>query len=597
MPAPRRPRPFVAGAPITRFTRGRVAPRGVTWFGLGSFWGHMRHLVASAIATEDVDSRDWMTPDDPQELVRLAARALGADASKATLVEALGRDVWIDYVADTGDDVSVSRAVARLVFAEHELPDPDRPGEALVAPRGDVLLFGGDTAYPVATAHEIAARVVRPWNEVLEAAPDPRPRVLLGVAGNHDWYDGLDGFGRMFRRRDDDAAPARVPKRARQLAHAAEFARALFEGKKVDKPRGLALRGYRAVQNASYFALPVAPAFHLLALDRQLRTIDRRQQRFFRDHLAKHPGVAPWIALPDPVHAFGRPSPTGVGMLRSLGLADSPRPLFALSGDVHHYERLREGARLHVTAGGGGAFLHPAPLSREGRLPCDVEFPDARQSRRLLAGVAWKIALGRSGFLPHLGAIALFLPSFGVGLRVFERSGVFVPAPAISAVVITIAYLLLGDVRHRGHRVVVPALVAGAITAAIPALAALGLEHLVARGHAGDALPWVVPATMLVAAFASAYVFGLYLAALTWLGVEEQQAFTALDHPGFKHVVRLRVRADGRGIDGWCVGVVDPLGEGEHAEAVLVDAFTWRPRASEGEGEGEGEGKPAERRA
>jgi hypothetical protein len=24
--------------------------------------------------------------------------------------------------------------------------------------------------------------------------------VLLGIPGNHDWYDGLDGFGRLFRR-------------------------------------------------------------------------------------------------------------------------------------------------------------------------------------------------------------------------------------------------------------------------------------------------------------------------------------------------------------------------------------------------------------
>src|SRR5262245_58273972 len=189
-----------------RFTRGRQSPRGVVWFGLRSFWGHLRHFVAAAIATEDIDSRDWMTPDAPAELSAHVARALGGDASAASLVEALGRDLWIDYVSDTGDDVSVSRAVASLVVQTYELPDPDRPHTFLRAPRGDILLFGGDTAYPVATAQEITNRVLVPFNQALSEHHDGAQRVLLGIPGNHDWYDGLDGFGRMFRRRFEDEA-------------------------------------------------------------------------------------------------------------------------------------------------------------------------------------------------------------------------------------------------------------------------------------------------------------------------------------------------------------------------------------------------------
>ena len=164
-----RPAP-ASGEVRAKFTRGRARPRGVVWFGASSFWGHLRHFVASAIATEDVDSRDWMTADTPHELLARVARELGGDPAASSLVDALGRDVWIDFVADTGDDVSVSRAVARLLFAEYELPDPDRPGATLVAPRGEILLFGGDTAYPVATAQEITNRVIAPWNQVLDDA-------------------------------------------------------------------------------------------------------------------------------------------------------------------------------------------------------------------------------------------------------------------------------------------------------------------------------------------------------------------------------------------------------------------------------------------
>jgi hypothetical protein len=179
----------------------------VVWFGARTFWGHLRHLIASAIATESIDSRDWMTPDEPRALLGRITEVLGGNPLAATLSEAVGRDLYLDFVADTGDDVAVSRAVARLVFAPYELPDPDNPGEYLAAPRGEILLFGGDTAYPVATAQELMNRVIAPWNQVLQSLPqDGRRRVLLGVPGNHDWYDGLDGFCRMFRRRPHSVA-------------------------------------------------------------------------------------------------------------------------------------------------------------------------------------------------------------------------------------------------------------------------------------------------------------------------------------------------------------------------------------------------------
>ncbi|HMJ16256.1 MAG TPA: hypothetical protein VK524_32805, partial [Polyangiaceae bacterium] len=152
---PPRPAPFARGRVYRHFVRGRARPRGIVWFGISSFWGHLRHFVASAIATEDVDSRDWMTPDEPRALAERVARLLGGVAGSGSVTERLGRDVWIDYVADTGDDVSVSRAVAGLIFTPYELPDPEHPGMLLFAPRGDILFFGGDTAYPVATADEI----------------------------------------------------------------------------------------------------------------------------------------------------------------------------------------------------------------------------------------------------------------------------------------------------------------------------------------------------------------------------------------------------------------------------------------------------------
>jgi hypothetical protein len=556
-----------------KFVRGRVSPRGVVWFGVRSFWGHLRHFLAAAIATEDIDSRDWMNPDDPVDLTRRVAEILGGAPDQTDLVSALGRDLWIDYVSDTGDDVSVSGAVARLLVETYELCDPGAPGLSTTLPRGDLLLFGGDTAYPVATAQEIANRVLVPFNQAIEPRLDAKQRVLLGIPGNHDWYDGLDGFGRMFRRREtgaEDLRPSMVGVSGKMLAHYTEWARELVRGGKIEKPKALVLAGYTPVQNASYFVLPLTPAIHLYAVDRQLKTIDSHQRRFHVDWYRNNPQAA-WVLLPDPLYRFGGPSPTGAAMVQGLGLDFASRPHFLLSGDVHHYERLEDDGMLHVIAGGGGAFLHPAPMF-EGRLRADVRWPNARQSRALLRHVPGKIARGRSGFLPHWALAAVFAPAWAASSA--GKPGLLATVPLLITLVVGTVYLFIGGIRRRPRAVAMLAYPIAAITAAIPILSSLLLTRLLI---ALDFRPsaWVVAgATFVLTVFAAAYIFGAYLALLTRFGLEHTQAFTALDHPGFKHFVRFRVRADGSGVDGYCIGLVDPLGAGE--TPVLVDRFEWR---------------------
>jgi hypothetical protein len=516
-----------------------------------------------------------MTPDEPQALAARIAAVLGGQASAPTLLEALERDLYVDYVADTGDDVSVSRAVARLVFAAYELPDPDQPGSYLRAPRGDILVFGGDTAYPVATAQELTNRVIVPWNQVLRELPDDgRRRVLLGVAGNHDWYDGLDGFGRMFRRQ----APGKVPRPAvtpisqKKVEHHTRWAREFVRGGKVEKPKALVLSGYTTVQNASYFALPLAPGIELLAVDRQLTTTDSRQAEFLRDYYQARPDSAAFVLLPDPVYHFGEPSKTGVAMVESLRLDLDGRESFILTGDLHHYERLQRDKLLHVIAGGGGAFLHPARIAKGGLTPT-VAWPDAKQSRILLRQVPWKLAIGRSGFLPHYGLLCIFFLAYLFSHQLYAHTGLVASTSVLAVLFIGGIYALIGGATKKPS--VLPiALGVALLTVMLPIGGTLLLNTALER------FGWSAPTVMLglttlaVDVFAGTLVFGAYLALLTLLGYENMQAFTALDHPGFKHFVRLRVRADGRGIDGWCIGAADPLSNG--SEPVLVDHFSWK---------------------
>ena len=577
VPEPFRPvRPNLA--PRWRFVRGAERPRGVVWFGVRSFWGHLRHFAAAAIATEDVDSRDWMTADDPVELKTRVAEVLGSNSAQATLVETLERDLWLDFVADTGDDVAVSRAVARLIFAEYELPDPDAEGSSLRAPRGEILLFGGDTAYPVATAQEITNRVIVPFNQILEALPPGPPRVLLGIPGNHDWYDGLDGFARMFRRTADDeegvARPSVVGISQRMIERYAEWARQFVRGGTIEKPKALALTGYQPVQSASYFALPLTSRLHLSAVDRQLGNLDWRQVRYFDAWRALSSDVSQLVMLPDPLFAFGAPSRTGTAMVEALNLDLESKPHFLLSGDVHHYERIHHGAALHVTAGGGGAFLHPAPLRRGRRPSAEVEWPTVAQSRLLLLQVPWKVMRGNSGFLPHLVLAVLFLPAMNIGLHQFQKLGFILSAPVLITVLTTIIYSLIGDVRKGGFVVFALSFGAGLATATIPVFASFVFVRLAQSAHV--TLPiWLIAAlTFAVAVFYGAFVFGAFLALLTLLGLEETQAFTALDHPGFKHFVRLRVRRDGSAVDFWCLGLTDPLSP--DAKPELIDAGSFK---------------------
>ena len=410
------------------FRRGSREPYGIRWFGSTALLGHLRHLTAERLATGQIDTRDWMRAQPPAGLLKEVARVLEAPGEGATLAERLGREVWIDFVADTGDDSDVSYAVAEMVFAEYALQD----GSHRVLPRGDLLIFGGDTAYPLSSAPEIARRLTHPWNQVLaRLGPPTRPRATLAIPGNHDWYDGLDGFARLFRRdplrehadriqdaaldeelRLADSADPRESGRAlgriyRQLhldelagslslaEQALSGAFAVLTGRKVKRISRLWLIGYRAVQEASYWLLPLAPGLDLWGVDRHLRSLDFRQRLFFGEHRASQPGARRILVSPDPAIAMGEPNSPGAQTLKACGLSLKSDPTCYLTGDSHHYERREVGPSMHVIAGGGGSFVHGTRVHRypRGRRPA-CAFPDATTSRRLALSVPLQLVLG-----------------------------------------------------------------------------------------------------------------------------------------------------------------------------------------------------------
>jgi hypothetical protein len=578
------------------FKQGATPPYAIRWYGATSLLGHFRNLVATAIASESVDSRDWMRPLAPEEMLTSVTRVLGVE-NKGTLLASLGRPLWIDWVADTGDDHDVSREVGRMLFADYA---DEQPRGTTLLPRGEVLLFGGDTAYPVATAEEIYRRLVKPWNEILrhgQGAGD-RPRVLLGIPGNHDWYDGLDGFARLFRRRVD--ATKRTDESDRSLAQHARIRhrrdrnvglvarglhldevggtlkmirdawraiRAFWRGTKVDRRRRLTLEGYEAVQESSYWALPLAPGLDLWGVDRQLGRLDYRQRSYFQGRRRVIGEAARiWFVAPDPAIAFGEQWEFGERMLRACNLSLERDCLLYQCGDLHQYERRIVQRSLHVIAGGGGAFLHGTRIVHDPK-PAEAAYPNAATTRRLALEVPLRLMLGRAGYLVHIAAAMIASFELGVGWHARQR---FLGISILTSVVIAWAlYVIAGHQRAHPRRVLAVAIPFGAALGLLP----MALSFLLRAAARSVPLLGRDTLVMFVDAFASAFVFGLFLTVCALGGLEMQQVFTVLGHPGYKHFVRMRVLPDGT-IDAWVIGKDDPLAtDGPW----LIDRWTWPP--------------------
>jgi 3',5'-cyclic AMP phosphodiesterase CpdA len=336
---------------------------------------HEVDAFETGTATKPRQHADMVRWLHPAQLIRtgldaLVAAMFGARADHR-LIEAVVRpqppyfdysaespegDFWLDYVADMGDGWSSTYAVARLLaLPSLEVGDPE--GERHALERGRLLVLGGDLVYPGASRETYEERLVQPYEEALSRTEEPSPD-LFAIPGNHDWYDGLAAFMRLFCAN-------------RWLA------------------------GWRTRQSRSYFALKLPRGWWLVGTDVQLNSdIDVPQVEYFRQ-VASHMGPEDRIILcnAEPAWILSATTPRRKGYLEN-NLEYLQEKVFGrrislfLAGDLHHYRRHEgPGGRHKITAGGGGAFLHPthapaAPRLRDG-YKLKKSFPDERTSRKL----------------------------------------------------------------------------------------------------------------------------------------------------------------------------------------------------------------------
>jgi hypothetical protein len=305
----------------------------------------------------------------------------------------------------------------------------------MLLPRGTFLFVGGDTSYHIADYGTLAIRFQNPfwWAyddlSIVKARSVGHEveRLLLGIPGNHDYYDSLDGFNRQFR------LPSTGDK--------------VIEGK---RPPHLMIPTFRREQESSYVALRLPFDWWFWGMDTEQGEIDYRQGQFFKDIQARHAPRRLILATPEPTTVFGKfakPEENQSKTFKELGLErpflKKPEPMgegkcrVDLAGDVHHYARYWGPAPAtrefdnytSVMAGGGGAFFHPSHTNvRE--VPHRVLYPKAEASRKEVARQIFKFRnIWNGGWVWLFGFLIAFSLFFAANFPRSSKDAVdtFVP--------------------------------------------------------------------------------------------------------------------------------------------------------------------------
>ncbi|SEG10465.1 hypothetical protein SAMN05216223_103243 [Actinacidiphila yanglinensis] len=214
-----------------------------------------------------------------------------------------------------------------------------------------------DVLYPVGSGNEYPTKFFRPYRDY--AAP------IYAIPGNHDWYDGLTGFMRVFCR-----APA-LPPAARPRPLSRAWWRGLLWARPdtpddalIDEARTLRSAPEQAAsQPGPYWAMDAGP-IRIIGIDTGLLgDIDREQGEWLR-RVAR--GPRPKILVTgSPIYVDGEHHPCAIGGGGTVDdIVRDPAHHFvaAIGGDIHNYQHYPvdvDGRRIeYVVSGGGGAFMH-----------------------------------------------------------------------------------------------------------------------------------------------------------------------------------------------------------------------------------------------
>lgn len=470
--------------------------------------------------------------------------------------------IWVDYVADLGDGFDSTYAIAYLIGQKEIQVSND-----IKLPRADCLIMGGDQVYPDASQDDYKKRMQRPYEFAfpINNEKGSSPPVYL-IPGNHDWYDGLTLF-------------------------LAKFCRG----------RATSLGNWIASQSRSYFAVHLAENWWIWGFDSQLgEDIDKPQADYFISVAGKMEpnakvilcaSVPSWLKAdldaPDRKarEAYFRSLDYIANIIRDQ-CTGAKIPL-VISGDLHHYSRYvaKEAGTNFITAGGGGAFLHPTHHLNDTIVTSWTKtkqtleigqdtgtndttkkaiYPPKDASRRL--------ALGNLGFVFKnwdfclvLGALywvcaLLMLAWSGYGesggtntflSRVGNQVTNLMPTPIFVLVVFAFLAILFkaADIKSTSRKLVAVATHTAAhltlvvIGTALVSISVVGLKSI---PFLGEILYFfALSFGMFLLGFIGGFVWGLYLTVVSWFwGDHANDAFSAMRLDSYRHFIRLKIESN-----------------------------------------------------
>ena len=494
-------------------------------------WYDPRVLAHSAyqVAIANVFGRH----SDTRLIEALASQPQNEFDYSATPGAAAG-DFWFDYAADIGDGWNSTFAIADAIAQPTlDLPSGDTIEQTHA---GRLLVFGGDEVYPYPSRAEYAVRTETPYKMAFAGRAHPD---VFAIPGNHDWYDSLVAFSRVFCRPE----------------------------------RGFAACTTR--QTRSYFALKLPANWWLLAIDLQLGAdLDEPQVQYFQKVAARMDDAARLIfCVPEPRWILEDAYPRHASYEEQSSTRFLEDEVFKrkarvfLTGDLHFYKRHEnpEGVQK-ITAGGGGAFLHPthAPATKLLRNGFEQRavYPDESTSRRLAwrnflfpalnpkAGWLYAFLYAMSAWLASASLEASDVIDLQTALGAAINAAIRDPLNGMWLVTIVAGFIFFTDTHVRSWRIL-----GGASHALLHLTAAFMVGWcallITVRGfdlHYGSLLQLLLSGlvAVILGAIVGPFILGLYLfVSIRIFGRHSTEAFSSLRIQDFKQWLRLRIDAAG----------------------------------------------------
>ncbi len=302
-----------------------------TWLNPATLWRSRNEVLAQLFG-------------DPSPQVRrrwvAAQRDRGVDPDFRIRLD-LGKEFSFLVLGDTGEGDASQYAVV--------------PGLLKLGADTAFAVIASDVIYPTGSGNEYGDKFFRPYKDY--------PAPIFAVPGNHDWYDGLGGFMRIFC----DAHPLSAEQRGFRLSpdglRGLVWKKpetidegALAEARKMRPNPGPALPG-------PYWVIDTGRLL-LVGIDTGIKgTLDREQGEWLRRVSADpRPKI---LITGKPIYVNNAYHPCeieGGGTVDDVVRDPAHNYVAAIGGDVHNYQRypVRVEGRLiqYVVSGGGGAFMH-----------------------------------------------------------------------------------------------------------------------------------------------------------------------------------------------------------------------------------------------